>query len=125
MTCDCDLGAGHWAFPGVPRNALLCSSTFFDFVETFLDVTGYGLGDSSHYPPFRAESSDLKPVDRRAREAHPQYIYKARRLGALYHSGTPTDVDGPVLSRLLSFGAPTGPNKGRVVGLAIGCFGEL
>ena len=23
------------------------------------------------------------------------------------------------------FGAPSGPNKGRVVGLAIGCFGEL
>ena len=34
-------------------------------------------------------------------------------------------MDGPVLSRLLSFGAPTGQDKGRVVGLAIGCFGEL
>jgi hypothetical protein len=52
-------------------------------------------------------------------------LNKARRLDALYHSGTPTDVDGPVLSRLLSFGAISGPNKGRVVGLAIGCFGEL
>jgi hypothetical protein len=25
MTCDCDLSAGHWAFLGVPRSALLCS----------------------------------------------------------------------------------------------------
>jgi hypothetical protein len=24
MTCGYDLGAGHWAFPGVPRSALLC-----------------------------------------------------------------------------------------------------
>ena len=34
-------------------------------------------------------------------------------------------MDGPVLLRIISFGAPTGPNKGRVAGLAIGCFGEL
>jgi hypothetical protein len=100
-------------------------STFFDYVETLLDVKGYGLGESSRYQSFRAEPSDLKPVDRRAREVHKEYIYKARRLDALYHSGTPTGVDGPVLSRLLSFGAISGPNKGRVVGLAIGCFGEL
>jgi hypothetical protein len=34
-------------------------------------------------------------------------------------------MDGPVLSRLLSFGAISGPNKGRAVGLAIGCFGAF
>jgi hypothetical protein len=39
--------------------------------------------------------------------------------------GTPTGVDRPVLSRLLSSVTLSGPNKGRVVGLAIGCFGEL
>ena len=100
-------------------------ATFFDRVQTLFDVKGYGLGESSHYPSFRAESSDPKPVDRRAQEVHQEYVNKARRLDVLYHPGTLAGEDGPILSRLLSFGATTGPNKGRVVGLAIGCFGEL
>jgi hypothetical protein len=54
-------------------------STFFDYVETFLDVKGHGLGESSRYQSFRAEPPDLKPVDRRAREStRGTYI----RLGA-------------------------------------------
>jgi hypothetical protein len=45
-----------------------------DYVETLLDVKGYGLGGSSRYPSFRAEPSNLKPVDRRAREVHQEYV---------------------------------------------------
>ena len=100
-------------------------STFFDRVQTLFDVKGFGISESSGYLSFRAEASDLKPIDRRSRKVHTEYVHAARGLDAAYHSDTPAGQEGPVLSRLLSFGAAAGPKKGRVVGLAIGCFGEL
>jgi hypothetical protein len=100
-------------------------STFFDFVETLFDVKGLGISESSGYLSFRAGSSDIKPVIRRSLKVHTEYVRAARGLDAAYHQGTPAGQEGPVLSRLLSFGAASGPKKGRVVGLAIGCFGEL
>ena len=33
--------------------ASVTCSTFFDFVETLLDVKGRGLGESSHYPSLK------------------------------------------------------------------------
>jgi hypothetical protein len=100
-------------------------STFFDFVETLFDVKGLGISESSGYLSYRAGSSDIKPVTRRSLKVHTEYVRAARVLDAAYHPGTPAGQEGPVLSRLLSFGVASGPKKGRVVGLAIGCFGEL
>jgi len=95
-----------------------------DGVETLVEIMGLGIGESSDYASFRAEQGRLKPVDRRAVKVHRAYCKAAKDLDSK-HPYTPDDEIGPVKSTLLSFGPVAGKYEGTVLGLGIGCFGEL
>ena len=69
----------------------------------------------------------------RAFKRHPSFPWScflkknckaAKDLDGKYHH-TPDDEIGPVKSALLSFGPVAGKYEGTVLGLGIGCFGEL
>ena len=68
-----------------------------------------------------AEQGQLKLIDRRAVK---EYFKAAKDLDNKYHH-TSDDEIGPVKSALLSFGPVAGKYEGAVLGLGIGCFGEL
>jgi len=55
---------------------------------------------------------------------HKEYHKAAKDLDSKYHH-TSDDEIGPVKSALLSFGSLAGKYEGTVLGLGIGCFGEL
>jgi len=55
---------------------------------------------------------------------HKEYCKAAKDLDSKYHH-TPDGEIGPVKSALLSFGPVAGKYEGTVLGLGIGCFGEL
>jgi len=55
---------------------------------------------------------------------HKEYCKAAKDLDSKYHH-IPDDEIGPVKSALLSFGPVAGKYDGTVLGLGIGCFGEL
>ena len=99
-------------------------SSRLDGVETLVDIKGFGIGESSDYVYFRAEQGQLKPIDRRAVKVHKEYCKAAKDLDSKYHH-TPDGEIGPVKSALLSFGPVAGKYEGTVLGLGIGCFGEL
>ena len=99
-------------------------SSRLDGVETLADIKGLGIGESSGYVSFRAEQGQLKPIDRRAVKVHKEYCKAAKDLDSKYHH-TPDNEIGPVKSALLSFGPVAGKHEGTVLGLGIGCFGEL
>jgi len=99
-------------------------SSRLDGVETLVDIKGLGIGESSDYVSFRAEQGQLKPIDRRAVKVHKEYCKAAKDLDSKYHH-TPDGEIGPVKSALLSFGPVAGKYEGTVLGLGIGCFGEL
>jgi len=88
------------------------------------DIKGFGIGESSDYISFRAEQGQLKPFDRRAVKVDKAYCKAAKDLDSKYHH-TPDDEVGPVKSALLSLGPVADKYEGTVLGLGIGCFGEL
>ena len=55
---------------------------------------------------------------------HKAYCKAAKDLDSKYHH-TPDDEIGPVKSALLSIRPEAGKYEGTVLGLGIGCFGEL
>ena len=55
---------------------------------------------------------------------HKEY-YKAAKDLESKHNHIPSDENGPVKSALLSFGPTAGKYEETVLGLGIGCFGEL
>ena len=55
---------------------------------------------------------------------HKDHCKAAKDLDSKYHH-TPVDKNGPVRSALLSFGPVEGKYEGAVLGVGIGCFGEL
>jgi len=55
---------------------------------------------------------------------HKEYCKAAKNPDSKYRH-TPEDEIGPVKSALLSFGPVAGKYEGMVLGLGIGCFGEL
>ena len=55
---------------------------------------------------------------------HKGYCKAAKDLNNKYRH-TPDDEIGPVKSSFLSFGPVAGKHEGTVLGLGIGCFGEL
>ena len=55
---------------------------------------------------------------------HKEYCKAAKDLNRKYHH-TPDNEIGPVRYALLSFGPVAGKHEGPVLGLGIGCFGEL
>ena len=83
-----------------------------------------GIGESSDYVSFRAEQGQLKPIDRRAVKVHKAHCKAVKDLESKYHH-TPDYEIGPFESALLSFGPVAGKYEGTILGLGIGCFGEL
>ena len=57
-------------------------------------------------------------------KVHKEYCKAAKDLDSKYHH-TPDNGIGPVKYALLSFGPVAGKHEGSVLGLGIGCFGEL
>ena len=53
-----------------------------------------------------------------------EHCKAAKDLDSKYNH-TPDNKTGPVKSALLSFGPVAGKHEGTVLGLGIGCFGEL
>jgi len=93
-------------------------------VEAFVDIKGLGIGESSDYISFRAKRGQLKPIDRRAVNVHKAYCKAAKDLDSKCHHN-PDDEICPVNSAFLSFSPVAGKYEGTVLGLGIGCFGEL
>jgi len=87
-------------------------------------IKGLGIDESSDCVSFRAEQGQLKPIDLRAVKVYKEYFKAAKDLDSKYYH-TPDDEIGPVKSALLSFGPVAGKYEGTVLGLGIGCFGEL
>ena len=83
-----------------------------------------GIGDSSDYASFRAEQRQLTPIGRRVVKVHKEYCKAAKKLDSKNHHTSVNEYD-PVESALLSFGPVAGKYEGTVLGLGIGCFGEL
>ena len=57
-------------------------------------------------------------------KVHQEYCKAPKDLDSKYHH-TPDNEIGPVKSVLLSFRPVAGKHEGTVLGLGIGCFGEL
>jgi len=72
---------------------------------------------------FRDDQGQLKPIDR-AVKAHKRCYKAAKGLSSKYDRAL-GDENGPVKSALLTFGPLAGKHEGMVLGLGIGCFGEL
>ena len=68
---------------------------------------------------FNNPNGDVKAVDRRQDRVAREYRRKAKRLDHELHGTDPNDT-GPVEERLNEYGV-----NGEVLGLALGCFGEV
>ena len=89
-----------------------------------VDIKGLGICESAYYVSFHAEQGQLKPIGCWAVKVHRAYCKAAKDLDSKYRH-TPDDEIGPVKSALLSFGPVAGKYEGTVLGLGVGCFGEL
>ena len=65
---------------------------------------------------YRSPTSNISSVNARAAKVHDEYIAKARQVDATYNN-TPHGVDGPMYTRMLSFG--------RIQGFVFGSWGEV
>jgi hypothetical protein len=99
--------------------------SLFSLVRALVDTRMLDCG--KYYRSFRAEHLYKRknyPAEQRAALVPKQYLSKARSLDHQLY-GTARGTVGPIVVKLMEYGALGEPDAHAVVGLVLGAFGEL